>query len=142
MNHVKMFEEFWPFRKKPEPTPFEINQKKWKEVPQIIKNSGLGNNVLNLTITDVTVGMSQVYKKRLIVDLCDKEAHSSIRINFVVDDDLFVIGKDTSFLLVAGKIELHVIKHRLQFRAETKELKKLQDDILKLLQSKDLVKMV
>ena len=140
MKTIKTYEEFWPFPKKPIPTQTEINKKKISDIPKRINELGIGKDVLGLEVNKIEIGYSKVYTNRLIVEFKDEFAHDSVRINFKTDDDLFVTGKDSCYLMSAGQIEVHSLKHFKAFKNEVKEMEELQETIMQLFNKEGLVK--
>lgn len=140
MKTIRTYEEFWPFSKKPVPTQTETNKKKISDIPKKISELGIGKSILGLKINKIEIGHSKVYQNRLIVEFRDDFTHDSVRINFKTDDEFFVIGKDSCYLMSAGKIEVHSFKHFKLFKSEVKEMEKLQESIMQLFVKEGLVK--
>jgi hypothetical protein len=140
MKTMKTFEEFWPFSKKPEPTTLEVNQKKITGLPLYLKDGKIGANILGLTITRYDVGYSKMNPNKLIVELTDSKSHLSVRVNFIKDDNFFIIKADNCFLIDSGRIVIHTIKHFRQNKKEVKELTDLQNKIMDYFKNQGLVK--
>jgi hypothetical protein len=140
MKTMKTYEEFWPFSKKPEPTTLEVNQKKITELPLYLKNSKIGSNILGLTITRYDVGYSKMTANKLIVEFTDSTTHQSVRINFITDDNFFIVKPDTCFLMDSGRIIVHSMKHFKYHKSDIKELLDLQSKIMDYFKKQGLVK--
>jgi hypothetical protein len=142
MRTVRTFEEFWPFSKKKEKDIKEINQEKISKLPEFLKDTGIAKNILNLKVSRYDVGHSKTITGRLIVDISDKVALQIVRINFIVDDDFFIIKKDSCFLINSGKIELHSVRHINDgfLKTDVLEMLSLQDKIMDYFSQNGLIK--
>jgi len=140
MKTIKTYEEFWPFSKKPIPTQTENNKKKISDIPKRINELGIGKNILGLKVSKIEIGHSKVYTNRLIVEFKDEFAHDCVRINFKTDDEFFIIGKDSCYLMSVSKVEVHSLKHFKSFKNEVKEMEALQEKIMQLFIKEGLTK--
>ena len=97
---------------------------------------------MNLKVSRYDVGHSKTITGRLIVDISDKVALQIVRINFIVDDDFFIIKKDSCFLINSGKIELHSVRHINDgfLKTDVLEMLSLQDKIMDYFSQNGLIK--
>jgi hypothetical protein len=77
---------------------------------------------------------------KLIVEFTDSTNHQSVRVNFIKDDNFFILKPDTCFLMDSGRIVIHTIKHFRQNKQEVKELSDLQNKIMEYFNKQGLVK--
>lgn len=141
MRTVRTFEEFWPFKKK-EKDIKEINQEKISKLPEFLKDTGIAKDILKLRVNRYDVGYSKSISGRLIVEISDKASLQSVRINFIIDDNFYVVKKDNCFLLNAGRIELHSVRHINDrfLRPDILEMLSLQDKIMDYFSKNGLIK--
>lgn len=137
MNHIKMFEDFWPLWNRRHISNKEINLKKISDIPKILKEWGIGSGILGLQVSKIEIGQSRNNPHRLIVDF--RDSNKFVRILFKLNENLQIIGKDSCYYIIDNKVIINSLKNIPKYRREIKQMVELQEKIFKVFEKESLI---